>query len=308
MTRSLFVPEIPSIQPDENAYDQIEVLKSQFSHYNDYYVVSAALADRKKYFEDLWQKYEPYADGDFVEQAQKRFHQKTWEMYMGNVLLSNGFVLARAGRNAPDLKINHSERPNVWIECVCPEKGAQADRVPEMVYGMAVNVPEEEMLLRITNSFEEKSKKFQKYIEDGVVNSDEPRIIAINRADLDHVDSEPPLIIKALFAVGHLALRFNPDRSEVTERFYTHRPKLVKKSGGEVLLGHFLDDKHKHISAVIYTDRTVLNRPEYIGSECLLIHNPHAEVPLPVADFSFMQRYVGKDGVLQKLDVGVIDN
>src|SRR4030042_1980756 len=52
--------------------------------------------DRKEahdFVEGLWQKYEPYAEPDFLDDARKDFHAKTWEMYLGCLFKDTGFNL-----------------------------------------------------------------------------------------------------------------------------------------------------------------------------------------------------------------------
>lgn len=71
--------------------------------------------------------------------------------------------------------------------------------------GTAVNVPEEEMMLRIASSIEAKRQKLQTYREKRVISDAEPLVIAINRSDLEHIEplSPGPLILKVLFGIGY---------------------------------------------------------------------------------------------------------
>lgn len=299
--KPLFPETIPILPIDKEVENKLKKLKDQFPAFDDYYVVSAAVEERRVFFEELWCRYEPFADANFVEQSQKSFHQKTWEMYLGNVFLEKEHILESAGENAPDLKIM-TNSPTAWVECVAPQKGDGVDRVPDMVYGVVEHVPEEQIKLRIAASFEEKSNKFKKYIDDGVVKRDQPRIIAINGGGLGFtIEGEPPRVIAVLFAIGHLTLHFNPGHTEVVHTSFSRIDKVVKQSQAEVILGQFLSDKYKHISAVIYSKDAVLNRPLQIGTECVVVHNPFAEVPLPIDSFSFMTRFVSKEGAVHKI-------
>jgi len=299
---NLFLKEIPVFSINKNSQDEIECLKIKFPNFDEYYIVSAAVKERRDNFEDLWRSYEPYADRNFIKQAQKRFHQKTWEMYLGVSFLKNGLFLEMAGKNAPDIKIINSGKPIIWVECVAPEKGNKADRVHGMIYGVAQNVPQEQIILRIASGFEIKSKQFEKYIESGIVKKDEPKVVAINGADLSYMDGDPAWIIRVLFAIGHLMLRFDKDHKKVIETFYSRIDKIIKKCGSEVSLGQFLSDQYKHISAVIYSHDNVLNRPEHIGTECVIVHNPFAEVPLPQNIFYFMTKYIAEGNNVYKVN------
>jgi hypothetical protein len=289
----LFPDEIQIIErsPTENA--ELDALKAQHSDWDDYYLASAAIEERRKIFEDIWEIYEPYADKDFVQQAQKNFHQRSWEMYLGSVFLDKGFTLEATGKGKPDLKIINSTPP-IWVECVAPQKGDGADRVPPMQYGVVQSVPEKEMALRVSNVMKAKSEKYTKYLEEGAVGDKDVCVVAINGGELGYPDGTPPTILKVLFGVGFLTLHYNKDHTEVTRQSYSRREQVTKQSGEDVTLRFFLDDAHKHISAVIYSHKTMLNTPEDIGSECMLIHNPYAKNPLPINIFEFMQQYVVK--------------
>lgn len=303
MLKQLFSIDIPVIPENEpQAQAQLDALKAAFPRLDEYFIVSGAVEERRARFENLWKIYEPYSDRDFVEQAQKRFHQKTWEMYLGNVLLRNGYSMEPVQTGKPDLKVVRKDEPTIWIECVAPEKGNGTDRVPEMVHGIVQTVPEEEILLRIAATFEEKSKKFSEYLKKHVIADNEPRVIAINIGDLDHVDGSPPRIISVLFAIGHLTLQFDQGRKNVTNTFYQRRTEISKKSGAKVQLGQFLGNEHKHVSAVIYSKNTVLNHPAHIGSDCILVHNPNTTVPLAEGVFPFMTSFVGGSDTVHRIN------
>lgn len=293
--KSLFINEIVPVPEIKLTQAELDRLISQFPKFDVYYVASAALQERRDFLEDLWKSYEPYAEKNFIKEAQTHFHQRSWEMYIGNVFLKNGHNLERASANAPDIKIISQSTPTVWIECIAIERGETADRVPQMQYGIVQHIPQEQILLRIASGVEEKSKKILKYIANGSVKEKEPRVIAINRARLSHVDGDLPYVVKVLFAMGHPTLLFNKGHSEVIDSFYSQRDKITKQSGSDVGMGHFLSDKYKHISAVIYSMDYVINRKEPIGRECVLVLNPFADAPLPADTFPFMTKYIGEE-------------
>lgn len=299
--RQLFDPQIPILPITRTINARIAKLKKRFPKFDIYYLVSAAVQERRDVFEQMWQRYEPYADKGFVRQAQLRFHQKTWEIYLGSVLLEKGLILEKTGKNAPDIKVAIPNRPPIWIECVAPERGETQDRVPEMVHGIVQDVPEEQMLLRLKDSFEKKSKQFQKYLAGGVVQKTDARIIAINAGDLQYPEGDPPNIVKTLFALGYLTLRFDPEHKKVIETFWSRREKIKTKSGGEAALGHFLNEQFKDISGVIYSNRTALNRPNEPDAGCIVVLNPFAEVPLQLDDFGFMRKFIGEGNTVHSI-------
>lgn len=299
---NLFPEEIPVLPITRDIENQLKALKDKLSQFDVYYTVSGALEERRSALESLWSKYEQYTDKNFIPQARVRFHQKSWEMYLGNVLLEHGFKLEKIKSNNPDLKVVDDLKPTTWIECVAPERGTTEDGVPEMAYGVVQDVPRDRILLRIANSFDDKSKAFLKYIEDRVVKDNEPRVIAINVAALGYVDGDPPWIINMLFAVGHLTLVFDKEHTHVISQHYSKIDRTIKLSGSEVLFGQFLDDKYKHISGVIYSRDNIINMSKVIGTECVFIPNPFAEVPIPENTFPFMGRFVSEGDKIHRIE------
>ena len=89
--KSIFTDNFPLITTDQ----ELQVLKDKYPDYDSYYVASGSIQDRKKRFDDLYQKYHPYTDSHFLTEVKKKFHQRTWEMYLGCLSSSSNcpFVL-----------------------------------------------------------------------------------------------------------------------------------------------------------------------------------------------------------------------
>src|SRR3989344_8086842 len=107
------------------------------------------------------------------------------------------------------------------------------------------------MLLRVTNALDKKFKKYQTELQNKIVKENEPYVIAVNRSNLDHLDPLLPLILKAVFGIGHLSLRImvGEVRQKNPESHWTRQPKITKKSGNEVATLFFEDEEHVGISA-----------------------------------------------------------
>jgi type I restriction enzyme S subunit len=56
-------------------------------------------------------------------------------------------------------------------------------------------------------------------------------------------------------------------------------------------MNFFEDPQHAGISAVIYSKDVVLNHPEKLGEDCILVHNPLAKNPLPEKIITFLKQY-----------------
>ena len=88
--------------------------------------------DAHDFVEGLWQKYESYAEPDFLDDARKDFHAKTWEMYLGCLFKDTGFNLQKkTKKEGPDLHLLWNNR-SIWVEATAPESGTGDNAVPEL--------------------------------------------------------------------------------------------------------------------------------------------------------------------------------
>ncbi|MBN1325539.1 hypothetical protein JW977_00960 [Candidatus Falkowbacteria bacterium] len=264
--------------PDVRTGNELEQLKAKYPDYDGYYITSGSVPERKALFNKLYSIYEPYADTHFSKEVKLNFHQRTWEMYLACVLLDNGIKIA-SNDKGPDIKILDNKK-SIWIECTAPKKGQGRDRVPDLIYGVAQSVPEEEILLRLTGSLDEKFRKYQEYLNKKIINPTDIFVIAVNRGDFAHPDATIPAILKCLFSVGNLTLPIKPGNKQPGKPFYSRQEALQKRNGSNVPMNFFEDPQRAGISAVIYSKEAVLNHPEKIGEDCILVHNPLAKNPL----------------------------
>jgi len=264
-------------------------------------------AEKKNGWKNCGSNTNPYADAHFLDDFKRKFAQRSWELYLGATLLNRNFKLGRHNAAGPDFDVqNENGERLAWIEATATDKGTGIDRVPDMVYGVAGSVPEEEMLLRITNSLNKKFKRYEEELKDKIVTDNEPYVIAINRSNLDHLDPLLPLILKAVFGIGHLTLRIKVDniRQNNPESFWSRQTKVAKKSGKEISTLFFEDEKHKGISAVIYCADNILNSPrvpQEMGENFVIVHNPLAKNPLPYGFFPFGDEHKVESGYVKKI-------
>ncbi len=287
---------------------QLAALKKKFNFYHPTYVAIATMATRpefRNWLESIWKQYEPYADSNFPNEFKKQFNQRSWELHIGATLLNRGHNLQTHKDTGPDFKILHNNC-TVWIEAIAVEKGAGKDRVPEIEYGKAMDVPEKEMLFRLTAGLKEKHQKYLSYLKSGHINSSDPYIIAIDRSPLEHMDAQIPLILKCLFAIGHqvLFLKRTTPHSMSEGSTWTLRDKLNKVSGSEVEMLMFRDSSYEGISAVIYCPWDILNssrEPDKLGSNFVIVHNPYAKNSLPDNFFKFGEAWKQIGTQIQKI-------
>jgi type I restriction enzyme S subunit len=305
----LFSENLGEVETDE----ELASLQQQFPYYDLGYITQSAGSPRRRekdWIEKLWKQYAPYADSHFIEDFKRQFAERSWELYLGATLLNRGFRLGRHNNAGPDFDVQNNKGERLtWIEATVTEKGKGKDRVPEMIYEIAIDVPEEEMLLRVSNALDEKFKRYQTELTNGVVKDNEPYVIAVNRSPLNHVDPGLPLILKALFGIGHQALRIIAGgvRQTKPESFWTNRPKIGKRSGKDVPMLFFDDPTYSGISAIVYCADSILNSPrisQEMGENFVAIHNPLAKNLLPEGFFPFGDEYKAEGEYVKKIREG----
>jgi len=145
----LFSENLGEVKTDE----ELASLQQQFPHYDPGYITQSAGLPRrreKEWMEKLWEQYEQYADPNFLEDFKRQFAQRSWELYLGAILLNRGFKLGRHNSAGPDFDVQNNKGSRLtWVEAIATDKGKGSDKVPEMVRGIVTDVPEEAMLLRI---------------------------------------------------------------------------------------------------------------------------------------------------------------
>lgn len=306
MNYDLFSEEFPSVNSDK----EFDKLCADFSKYDPGYLCQATYSLRKHtkdWMEKLWLQYKPYADIQFRTDFRHQFTQRAWELYLGATLLNRGFDLGKHRNSGPDFDLRNATGKRIaWIEAVTATQGNGADRVPDIAYGAVSSVPVEKMVLRIANSLYVKYKKYCSDRESGLVSENDPYVIAIDRSELGHGDALLPLILKALFGIGDLALRMRVggESVEEPERFWTSLPSLEKTNGQIIPMLFFENPEHSGISAVIYTKDHVINSPRNsneMGENFVVVHNPLAKNPLLRGIFPFGEEYIAEDGFIKKI-------
>lgn len=273
--------------------EELAQLKEKFSYYDPSYVAISAMTTRsdfRDWLDSLWKQYKPYADSNFKMEFKKQFNQRSWELYLGSTLLSRGYTLGSHSNAGPDFKIPY-ENKNIWIEAIAVEKGDGQDKVPNIEYGKSMDVPEKEMILRLTAGLRKKHQVYLSYLKDKLVNQQDPFVIAINRSSLEHVDPQIPLILKCLFAIGHQVLFLNRETPQTKiKNAWSARNSINKINGSKIEMFMFGDSSFEYISAVIYCDQNILNSPKdkkQMGDNLVIVHNSFARNPLPHTFFTF---------------------
>ena len=245
----------------------------------------------RQHVEKLWYVFRSYADSKFPSQCKKDFHACYWEMLIANALKVHGQYELTSKDKGPDFYVNEL---NAWIECVTATNGENdsPDRVPDSntlgpndpATSVASQIPTEKILLRYTNAFESKRKKFEKYLEDKAVGCDQPCIVAINTAKMNYSEAEPgyPRILAALFPFGNQFVRVDKGTGETIDTGYCFKVAISKENGAKVPKTAFASDDCSQISGVIWSKIDVWKgfESESIGADLLFVPNPYARNPV----------------------------
>jgi hypothetical protein len=241
--------------------------------------------------QEMWTRYEPYADPDFRQGFARDVDGRFWEMYQGCALLDAGRTLLpvadrqREG-GQPDLCVLEGNR-RIWIEDITPDGGAPGPDqfvrpVPINEGGGLIAAPIRQAQLRTSGAFWTKARKVSRYIEQGVIVQEDVRIIAISASRFGiYVPEYPfPLIMTTLFPIGDAFLTINRDTGDVIEEgFYTD--SLIQRERNPIPRTAFLDERFANISGVIWS-RVGLGNLSRQARPITYVHNPLAQTSLPM--------------------------
>jgi hypothetical protein len=235
----------------------------------------------KSFTEDLWRKYQPYADKHFRQQMQVDLDSRFWEMYLACTLLENSISLSSADAG-PDIFIEH-DNGRIWIEAIAPTSGADTnpDRVPEMKTGVATKVPDNEIILRYSAAIREKyDNKYKTYVANGLILPTDAYIIAINSCKISSasMETDTPRILKAVFPIGDLKVTIDTKTGVVINTGYQLRFKISRVGGSEVRTDLFINPEYANLSGVLYSHVSIRTYPftKRMGEDFVFIHNPLA--------------------------------
>lgn len=227
----------------------------------------------------LWESYKTYSPHDFLKKIQIKdsFHQRWWEMYCGVGLLNMGISLnSSISEKGPDFQFQHNKR--YFIEAIAPKVGDGENKLQELKLGVH-SLPEDKFLLRITSAIEEKLRKFQNYIDDGIVCRNDCLIIALSSCNLSQygtlMDYPVPAPLKVLCGIGCEYINL-----ETGKRGLVQREDIIKVSGNKVGVKFFDRSDMSIISGVLYSNTDPLNSPGEPEKTFTMILNPNASSPV----------------------------
>jgi hypothetical protein len=236
-------------------------------------------ADVCSYLQALWERYEAYADPDFLTKIPHEFHQRYWEMRLGCTLLDLGFVLQPSKGKGPDFDACTPAGKRVYIEAVTKGPGKEPDAVPRPNFGSGGMEPEpwDQIVLRIRAAISEKSCQHASHVNSGIIDPAVPYVIAVNIGNIPgaSVSDAPPTITRACLGINSLRVVFTPDRT--SEVFLTQCDAIFKASKSPVDTRIFWDSEYSWLSGMLLSDVNAFRVPP---GTFQFLHNPGAEQPV----------------------------
>ncbi|MCG7394259.1 hypothetical protein MHY87_15240 [Microvirga sp. ACRRW] len=258
--------------------------------------------------QEMWMRYEPYADPDFRQGFARDVDGRFWEMYLGCTLLEAGRTLLpvverqRQG-GQPDLCVLE-DGYRIWIEAITPDEGASGPDqivrpIPINEGGGFVGAPIRQAQLRTSGAFWTKAQKISGYIEQGVIAPEDTRIIAISASRFGvYVSERPlPLIMTTLFPIGDAYVTIDRDTGDILEEGF-HPAPFIQRERSPIPRTAFVDERFANISGVIWS-RIGIGNLSRQARPITYVHNPLAQIALPrnwgIWDREFVTTWLGNE-------------
>jgi hypothetical protein len=276
----------------------------------------------REWIEEIWAKCWPYVDPRLPMNAMNDFFPAFWELDLANSMVENGVPLVeKTISEGPDLVCRST--PSVHIEAIVATPGdpSHPDSVPSIFDD--VDVPHDQLILRLRNAIEKKTEKRNEYLQKGILDETDPYVIAINSAPIDSSRAEATLpdILRAVLPFGDEYVTIELPSGDVVGGGFHYRPEILKtkRPPGDptetqaapdadfpsesvpgvppekspVSTTVFQEAKYDGISAVLFSCCDEVNRPDVAGAELTLICNPRAtKNPVPENFFPFGREYI----------------
>lgn len=275
----------------------IQPIKDAYPFYCDiYYGRSSDGKVVKELLYSLWDCFYEYADPDFVEEMQRDFNPRFWEMYF-TCVVQKQFSAIRSAAAGLDIVLDTVSGERVDIECISATKGqiGAADSLPEEVRGLAQEEVERRTTLRLTSALKEKRDQRIRHIESGETTDDIPYVVAINASELGvKFGPEHREVLRALFPIGQEYEIVDFHTGVVKSITFDFEGAIRKANNAKVPKTAFIDSDYSLVSEVVFSAKDYVNLPEEFGSEMVFIHNPMAANPLTKGFFGFGEECWGE--------------
>lgn len=257
------------------------------AHFAHAPILQAEMIELWSLFRDLGLPSDDFI-AEFTNGKRPSLAQRTWEMLLARHLHLEGHKLT-CPNGGPDFRFDLNGK-TVWVEAVAPEpKGLPSDWLDSSFTGVR-SFPHEPILLRWTTALDAKWKKYAEYRKKGIVAASDAYVIAINGCQLSRFPetrgiSQMPFGVETVFPVGPLAYRVNQNTGKIGEGFISERFHIVNANKSPVPTTSFLDPGYSGVSALI---GCAAQRTSGKPLDLHVVHNPRADVPLPLGSLGAM--------------------
>lgn len=182
MQKWILFEDFWSINDDE----ELSELQNKYPEFDEMYLAVCVLKNCikiKSRIKSMFDKNSKYLDSNFLSEFKRKwkFNSRLWELYLISFLLNKGFYLEKQKNIWPDIKLLFWWK-TIWIECVASTKWTWENQIADMLkwYSGDIDVVDIPRKLRLTSAIVSKVNKFDKYIKEWIVKSDDCCIIALN--------------------------------------------------------------------------------------------------------------------------------
>jgi hypothetical protein len=263
--------------------------------------------------EQLWKRFEPYADKEFIKEFGRHVEERFWEMYLGSRLLEACKGLRKRNPlpkkerdGGPDFCIEKGRR-KIWVEVIAPSPGGEdnLDKVPDLFASGADSEARRKIELRIASALKTKADKFARYREKGIIGPNDSCVVAIAASQFAlEADTESgvglPLPVTTVFPFGEEIVTIDPETAEFASLSHKYSGEIerAEKEGKKpeaVSRTAFQNEYFSGIDGLIWSQRSTGN---FLGNtdDFVYVHNQLGKRPLPKRWLNWAEEYFTVDG------------
>jgi hypothetical protein len=235
----------------------------------------------RKMIDHMYSSVGDLLDSNYPYELRCNFYSRYWELYLGYKMKKLGLPLInRDDSTGPDFCLER-DGARVWVEAIVPKMGDGVDAVPEVEH--CGFVPNTRILLRITNAMDEKLRKWQGYIDGGMIKKTDAYVVAMNLCDLEYcmMDYTPPRCVSAMYPFGEEYVAIDPITRDMVDCGIQWEEQIIKVSGAPVRKDSFCSENYRGISGLLYAYETPLDTISPMQAYHSYMNNCHANVPAP---------------------------
>jgi hypothetical protein len=297
----MFDPTIPVLPRERLTNDALAELKAKYPDYDEAYVASACIEERRLVLDDAYETCKSYLDDCFTTEAWKpeKFMDRLWELALCSILLHKGYTLekwSRTSKARPDFCIL-IEGKKIWVEAACPARG-EIDPVPTppvltpgVIYSETIDITKDlrPRALRASSAFTRKALKRERYLKGGLMKEDEPFLIALNTNRITRL-SDPRVEELMLYGMG---LHQRTHDGVWSRQWIPEIKKKTDKGEVPVPMAYFLREEYRPISGVIFFNKWFEFSPDWrdaMAESATTYFNSRAYIPIEKNHITFGKR------------------